>query len=489
MADDLDRRLRRLDDMPAPDLWSRVGVGRERPPLRVSPARRAAVAVAALAIASAAFVFLATSFRPDALDEPVGPLSLPDDPCALVTTDQVAAATGSAVLSAGVVPDERLFSPTDPNPCAYETDGRFGQVIVMTHDREGYVDIRDRNPQFTQPVQGVGDEAFVQGGSSLWVLVGDSAFSIGAQHGAGDAAVSMLETLAWDALANMSAPPSQLETPTAGLSTYTDPRGWKVDYPTGWIVTPFEDSSSGRLTVAGAAISSLPMSQEQPGGYPGVSSDGSFEGGVAVVIAHREGGPAPDPFRDDSSFPLDPSAAQMMPGGMALSGVLSFRGDGVDYEATFGGQHPSEDDLRALRDVIRRIRFPALAGGQSSGGWLSLGPSEDFKEGTGTPSWSGDRLGVVYVMRGPGGTYALDLEPDSCGEGENETWDRQRLQVLLECPDGTEVRFERYGTPVPGNPSGFTTTLDIHPVITAWNGSLLIDVDTRVGGIVDTYWP
>jgi hypothetical protein len=277
--------------------------------------------------------------------------------------------------------------------------------------------------------------------------------------------------------------------PSAGLSTYTDPMGWKADYPTGWIVTPFEDSSSGRLTLAGAAISNLPMLQEQPGGYPGVPSDGSFEGGVGVVITHRDGGPAPDVLRDDPSFPLDPAAAQMLPGGMALAAVLPFRGNGMEYQATFSGQHPSNDDLRALLEVIRSIRFPALATGQTSGGWLSLGPSDDFKDETGTPWWAGGRLGVVYVMRGPGGTYALDLDPDSCGEGQSQQWDPHRLQVLIECPGGTEIRYERDGTPLPGNPSGSSEPLEIHPVITAWDGSLLINVNSRVDGIVDTYWP
>jgi hypothetical protein len=62
MADDLDRRLRRLDDMPAPDLWSRVGTEPGRPPVRVSPVRRVAVAVTALALATATFAFLATTF-------------------------------------------------------------------------------------------------------------------------------------------------------------------------------------------------------------------------------------------------------------------------------------------------------------------------------------------------------------------------------------------------------------------------------------------
>jgi hypothetical protein len=137
---------------------------------------------------------------------------------------------------------------------------------------------------------------------------------------------------------------------------------------------------------------------------------------------------------------------------------------------------------------VRSIRFPALAWGQRNGDWVSMGPADDYPEGKGTAD-TANPLGVIYIMRGPGGTYALDLEPDGCGEGENETWDPRTLEVVLDCPDGTVARFTRDGTPDPGNPPGFTAPLEIHPVITAWDGSLLIDVDTRVGGIVDTYWP
>jgi hypothetical protein len=275
-------------------------------------------------------------------------------------------------------------------------------------------------------------------------------------------------------------------TPVEGMSTYTDPLGWSVDYPAAWIVTPFTDHTKASGPVSGAAISNLPMSLDA-GGYPGVATDGSFEGGVAVVVAHVDGSVFALP-RDDSTFPLDPSAAQAIPGPETLSSVVSFRGEGVAYTATFGGQQASAADEQALEAVVRSIRFPALAWGQRNGDWVSMGPADDYPEGKGTAD-TANPLGVIYIMRGPGGTYALDLEPDGCGEGENETWDPKTLEVVLECPDGTVARFARDGTPDPGNPPGFTAPLEIHPVITAWDGSLLIDVDTRVGGIVDTYWP
>ena len=79
----------------------------------------------------------------------------------------------------------------------------------------------------------------------------------------------------------------------------------------------------------------MPMSQDASG-YPGVRSDGSFTGGVAVVISHVEGSAYATPQRDDSTLPLEPSRAQGIPGGETLSSTLSFRANGVDYTATFG---------------------------------------------------------------------------------------------------------------------------------------------------------
>ncbi len=140
-------------------------------------------------------------------DQRVVVQSLPDDPCALLTSEQVAAATGSVVLSSSVIPDDRFIFPVEPNPCGYETDGPFAQVTVWVgHGRQAFIDARDRDPRNTDPVRGIGDEAFVNGKASIWVLVGDGAFSIDTQHGAGDEGVAMLKTLAQDALANLAAP-------------------------------------------------------------------------------------------------------------------------------------------------------------------------------------------------------------------------------------------------------------------------------------------
>jgi hypothetical protein len=67
MTNKLDRRLRKLDGVPAPDLWSRVGSqSHHLQPVEASPARRVAVAVSALALAGATVFYLVAVFP----DEP-----------------------------------------------------------------------------------------------------------------------------------------------------------------------------------------------------------------------------------------------------------------------------------------------------------------------------------------------------------------------------------------------------------------------------------
>ncbi|MEO8292974.1 MAG: hypothetical protein ABI635_07510 [Actinomycetota bacterium] len=290
MTDDLGRRLRRLDDVPAPDLWARVGMERERPSTHPTPIRRAAIAVTALALAAAAFVFLASTFRAGPVDERLSVLALPDDPCALLTREQVAAATGSAVLSAGVLPDERFMVPVDPNPCGYETDGRFGQVIVTVEQgRRAFIEARDRDPRNTQPLESIGDEAFVHGGADLWVLVGDGSFSIEAQHGAGDAAVSMLQTLARDALANLAVP-----------STPSPPAAPKADLdPTAICQVPEYDPTVAMLgddaasVFGGVGPRAFPLDVLEAAGEPGSSIRGTATDELRSYLASPDARYAP----------------------------------------------------------------------------------------------------------------------------------------------------------------------------------------------------
>jgi hypothetical protein len=139
---------------------------------------------------------------------------VPEDPCGLVSVEDVEAATESTVVRNGLVPDERLFRPEEPellsetsaifltNPCEYVTVGRHASIVVYA-DPEGGSDFgreRDRDPINTDRIEGIGDEAFAQGLASLHVLVGDGCFVLVTQHGAGWPGIRDLKELAIAAL-------------------------------------------------------------------------------------------------------------------------------------------------------------------------------------------------------------------------------------------------------------------------------------------------
>ena len=96
-------------------------------------------------------------------------------------------------------------------------------------------------------------------------------------------------------------------------------------------------------------------------------------------------------------------------------------------------------------------------------------------------------------MRGPNGTYVLDLDPDGCGEGESDTCDPETLQIWIRCPGylGTgDVRYDRFGQPDPRNAPEFQTPLKAHPVITTRGiGTLLVSNDDTMGSLPRSYWP
>jgi Tol biopolymer transport system component len=131
---------------------------------------------------------------------------IPPNPCALLTDDEVATATGANVVSSGLVPDSRMPRPGAPNPCEYKTDGTFGSVITSVRPQgiQEFLDLRSRDPLNVTPVRGLGDAAFTTGGGSIFVRVGDSYFSIGVQLDPGSDAIPVLRELAAQALSHLS---------------------------------------------------------------------------------------------------------------------------------------------------------------------------------------------------------------------------------------------------------------------------------------------
>lgn len=123
---------------------------------------------------------------------------LPDDPCEVMTPAQMAAATGLDVASATRVETiaETVRAAGGARPsgagtmCAYDTGSPFGQIAIEI-PRDRRVDVYEaaraaafaRFPGSTSVVAGVGDDAWLAGGTSLHVLVRDADyFTVTAQN-------------------------------------------------------------------------------------------------------------------------------------------------------------------------------------------------------------------------------------------------------------------------------------------------------------------
>lgn len=270
--------------------------------------------------------------------------------------------------------------------------------------------------------------------------------------------------------------------PAAGMNVYTDPLGWKVDLPEPWSVAPVDDVAGERtLTISNDA---LPAEADTPEGPDPATFPPDL---VVLEVTHLVGEPSPETAGHDTTFPLDPELLRSL-FQTSESPALEFQGNGLAYRVRlFVGEEATDGDVAAMLDVVRSLRFPPLPGGTIANGWRSLGKIREYAKGRGTATFE-KRWGVIYVVRGTGGTYVIDLVPETCGEGQNQTWDGDRSQILVECPDGSEIRYERDGRPVAGNPPAYAEPLDVYPAITAWDGTVLVSVTTTIDD-VERYWP
>jgi hypothetical protein len=272
--------------------------------------------------------------------------------------------------------------------------------------------------------------------------------------------------------------------PAPGMNVYEDPIGrWKVDLPEPWYVSPVNDiAGEWTLTISNDA---LPVEADTLQG----PDPSTFPSDLVVLeITRLVGKPPHEVAEDDTTFPLDPELFRNL-FQTTEAPVVAFQGNGLAYRARlFVGEDAADDVLASMLDVVRSLRFPSLAAGTVSNGWMSLGKVQDYPRDRGTPAFM-QRWGVIYVVRGTGGAYVLDLHPDGCNEkGGNQAWDRIRQEILVGCPSIHDVRYERDGTPVAGNPPGFTRSLDVYPAITTWDGTILVSVSTTIDD-VERYWP
>ena len=274
--------------------------------------------------------------------------------------------------------------------------------------------------------------------------------------------------------ADPASPPAGSAPPTAQEAiSYEDPLGWSVDHPPDWSVLPI-DWFDGRTSTTGVALSNeqLPPASDLGGeGSPWPDLSRLTHRGVVLIVTHHVGGPAPS-VGDDSSFPLDPSDAQVIPGDSPASSVLVFRGDGLEFTARFGGYADAPPELHSvLDDMIRSIRFQPWANGEERNGFEAVG--EHVRDGR-AGSTLVQRSNLVYVMKqGPGRPYLLDVPELNC-EGQNQDWDAAAQELLMESPCFPDVRYDVDGMPHPANPPQFSEPIERSELIRAWDGTLLL---------------
>jgi hypothetical protein len=218
-------RFHDADLVEPPDVFS--DALRREPMLDVDkPSRKgkAAVIVVSLVVAVVAIGFAVLAFTPSnnggSVPAAQTPPVVPADPCDLITSDDVEAATGSTVTSSGIVPPSQMIDPSSNTKiCAFDTDGRYGSITTVSEPTGAAAKFEElaADPN-ADPVTGFDDQAFVSGGAGIWVKVGDGYFTIGSQLGAGDGATAVVTTLAHDAVEAL-ATPSAVAAPTESTAS------------------------------------------------------------------------------------------------------------------------------------------------------------------------------------------------------------------------------------------------------------------------------
>ena len=125
--------------------------------------------------------------------------SLPDDPCAILTSARIAEVTGIEIVSVNRVPSldkvvraqEENREPGPGTICSYQTHSDLGVLMVMVPSRTDRTAARyweDRTkyletfPGSAHHVEGLGADAWFSGGTSLRVLTrGDEYFIVATQ--------------------------------------------------------------------------------------------------------------------------------------------------------------------------------------------------------------------------------------------------------------------------------------------------------------------
>jgi hypothetical protein len=259
-------------------------------------------------------------------------------------------------------------------------------------------------------------------------------------------------TLSLDAAEAESSTPTPTATSSITSTTYTDPRGWTMQVPSTW------SSQQAPMTLYGSGGSG----QEFRG--DGLVLD-IYTGTVITIPAN------------DSTLSLD-AGTLLQQTDTGWQGTFEF--DGLAWTVALrtedGSSALTQTQSEAIANMIASIAFPSWHLGDTRNGWTALfpTPNDNPAERQAKISWSiCDKVGC-YVLA-YGNDPPMLLGPiKTCGEGENMTADPSSpYPIVLECPNDPTQLWTIKGQPAPTNMAGDDQQLETHPVIVAWDGTLL----------------
>lgn len=292
-----------------------------------------------------------------------------------------------------------------------------------------------------------------------------------------------------DELGSLQPSPTASSSPSSSPGTeegrlHESPLGWIAEVPAGWHVLDF--SGFGRVSVQGTSFSNVPLGPTEDGMHPDLSE--LFPDGAALIVSHREGGPAPDYLSDDSTFPLRWEDFRAIPGGLVVGSVQSFRANGSEFTVELAVRADAPEslmqDIRAIFDSIRPI--PLTAGETLANGYVVLDAATIPKVGSGSVV---EVAGMSFMLiHAPGGYYALGL-PDDVPASFEFYFDAHEQQVIWTQEGELFARYSWDGTVVEGPPGARLAALPIHPVVRAWDGQhLLLHPGTQYGPLPSGTW-
>jgi hypothetical protein len=223
-------------------------------------------------------------------------------------------------------------------------------------------------------------------------------------------------------------------------------------------------------------------SRADPSLYGSGGSGRRFEGDGLVVQVWA--GTTITLPKNDSMLPLSLDGL-LQAENIGWRGTFSFDGRifGVSLD-TQGGSSLSASQSEIVSRVISSIQFPQWEPGDTRNGWTAL--SSPGNEGPSSKdagiSWQCVSSGNLCDVLVYGGDAPYLLGPiQTCGEGENMTADASsQYPIVMECPHDPTQSWTLSGQPAPSNMPGNDQQLDKHPVIVAWDGTLLTDIGATI---------